>query len=292
MQSINNMYQITSKKIVLSEYSFWMLSGGIPLIYCSFWYDCGYGSIVYRHRGFQGSAASYAERSTPNKGESNSRPDVGEGVWVALFLLDANFFCQLCHDSTCWGSCSCNASKYNRVEAAVLDFADTVFIFQFFVILVVFVCLLDLSRATHASGLKIFTSKNVRSSRPQSPFALMSGRASSSEQVVLLSKVSPCSSWSMGLIWTSWRTSSIRLAKVSLISWRTIVYPPVGQCKACANENFWEQGHFAGVFMGAQLYLKHNPSLNPPFVRLNPYLSRGRAFSQLEEPFSDARFKA
>ena len=56
---------------------------------------------IYRHRGFQGSAASYAERSTLNKGESNSRPDVGEGVWVALFLLDANFFCQLFHDSTC-----------------------------------------------------------------------------------------------------------------------------------------------------------------------------------------------
>ena len=125
-----------------------MLSGGILLIYCSFWYHCGYGSIVYRHRGFQGSAASYAERSTLNKGESNSSPDVGEGVWVALFLLDANFFCQLFHDSTCWGSCSSSASKYNRVEAAVLDFADTVFIFQFFDLLVVFVCLLDLSRAT------------------------------------------------------------------------------------------------------------------------------------------------
>ena len=131
------------KKFVLLEYSFGMLSGGILLIYCSFWYHFGYGSIAYRHRGFQGSAASYAERSTLNKGESNSSPDVGEGVWVAFFL-DANFFCQLFHDSTCWGSCSSSASKYNRVEAAVLDFADTVFIFQFFDILVVFECLLDL----------------------------------------------------------------------------------------------------------------------------------------------------
>ena len=230
-----------------------MLSGGILLICCSFWYHCGYGSIVYWHRGFLGSAASYAERSTLNKGESNSSPDVGEGVWVALFLLDANFFASFFMILLAEGLAPPVQANTiglkllfstSRIRSSYFNFL----IFSWYL----YASLISLGQL-FASGLKIFTSKNVHSNLcPQSSFALMSGRASSSEQVVLMSKVSSCSSWNMGSIWTSWQTSSIRLAKVSLISlWRIIVYPPLGQCKACANENFWEQGHFAGVFMGS-----------------------------------------
>ena len=147
----------------------------------------------------------------------------------------------------------------------------------------VFVCLLDLSRATLCKRVKNLHIRkhSLKSLSPDSicfdvslSFFVRAGG--------FVVKGLPLELLKYGLDLDVVANFIHQIGEVLLISlWRIIVYPPLGLCKACGKENFSEQGHFAGVFMGSQLYLKHNPSLNPPFVRLNPYLSRIRRSASL-----------
>ena len=45
----------------------------------------------------------------------------------------------------------------------------------------------------------------------------------------------------------------------------------------------------SGVLVGSHPYLKYIPSLNSDLFRFKLYLLSGRALSQLEDPFSEAR---
>ena len=140
-----------------------------------------------------------------------------------------------------------------------------------------------------ANGLKILTSKKVLSKTvPQRPLAFRSRRASP-VAVEFLSNVSPSRRCSNGSRATSRQNSFIKFANVSLISmWRTIVEPPLGQCKAWVRLKISPHGQLSGAFYGFQLYPRMRPSQNSDLFNWNPYRFSGSTFSQADAPFSDA----
>ena len=80
--------------------------------------------------------------------------------------------------------------------------------------------------------------------------------------------------------------NSPKQSRISLcLRW---VYPPFGQWRECAIVHFSPHAQCSGVLSRSQWYLKHSPSRNYDLFTLNPYFLVGRAFNQLNEPFSEA----
>ena len=91
------------------------------------------------------------------------------------------------------GACSSSTGKDERVEGGLLYLYNSLLIFEFLRLFVMFVGVWNGLRAAFCMGLNILTSKKVLENLfSQRPLALMSRRASSSVDVVLLVKDSPC----------------------------------------------------------------------------------------------------
>ena len=125
---------------------------------------------------------------------------------------------------------------------------------------------------------------------PQNPFAAMSSRAPSWWLAVAPVRISLGTGCRPGSMHTSWHTSVSRVAVRLRISLCLIKgNPPLAQDRACSTENLLPQAHFGGISDGVQPYLRARASWKAPLWRVNPCSIRGRAVSQVDDPFSFAR---